>query len=656
MARPPSPDSGSIFVPSSDIDYGRHGTPENYPDTTSNLPQEVKNVVACLSYLRWRCILTSESMRGNMDNEVIHMLRRATEAPRLRHLAIKWKKSGLNPDTTANLGIMRADLHKAFDSGAFVLIPTAQVLLEMLEYANAAAPPRAFDEAFQLNDNEFWTYAFVPLTFNKERSIFIKNIDYSKAAEHEDWDKFADKPGYTECNQLYEKERKSLRDIKSHMHPFYVVYNAGEKIGKLEGGALQELLVREPDVQYVFRIYRRWMRGWGEGTSQHEEGDAVTDLAGTDDEHELGTVAEVDHESDREFVATENEELEEAQVENEEVNLDMSCSESEAPENEEQKEGIAIREPPASTVTSDTRSTGTSTISSTRRDVLAPKSAATAPATFTLSGTRSASRPIGSTKTIIGTSLEVRPQQHRDSRLPRNITFLRPANSTPKPFDSAATGQDNAQTRSKGPTRIYISDVDVHRELGLARRPELHSHRSYPNPRRNNTSFTLPSTSSNKPSSSKVNQSRSGIDTKFYSLIEPRVSKDKVAKRLQELQDATLENQRKALQRAPPTRIPRSSISEPGPRAKILDDGNGGASDAAQTQVSVRTPPPSRTPVRHTVSEFGGSSVPDPAASGSRLTTVTQTLTRSPRSPPSQSSQSPTKKRKQYSTPPKPWK
>uniref|UniRef100_A0A0W0FQE3 HNH nuclease domain-containing protein n=1 Tax=Moniliophthora roreri TaxID=221103 RepID=A0A0W0FQE3_MONRR len=294
-AAPSSSDTGEYQV-SSDRPSQVTGTPQKHTDPSFTLSEDRKIEVVNRSRYGQRCMMTRESMHGNRDNHFFHMARRSTPRKMLNHLEPQWGKglNTLNVDSSSNIGVIQANHHKAFDSGAFMFIPTAEVIESIMAHVEVPGIKEPFDEKF---NNEFWTYSFIPLSFNPDRSIFIKHIDENTPSDKTD--KFVNAPDYTVCSYPY--EHPMIQAIESHIHPFFVILNAGEKIAALENAERMSLSAREPRAFSIEQIYRSWMDGYtGEVATRHlHDGGANDDCMSSLDEGDNPSSADIRDNSDQ---------------------------------------------------------------------------------------------------------------------------------------------------------------------------------------------------------------------------------------------------------------------------------------------------------------------------------------------------------------------
>ncbi|KAK7037289.1 hypothetical protein VNI00_011280 [Paramarasmius palmivorus] len=265
-----SEDEVSSYVPGTSSDK-QDGSPDpravgreweaSNANRRGTLNDTIKQRVVDTSRYGKRCTLIRESFRNNHDNDFFHAARRSSPEALLAHLKPHWLKE-IDVDAVDNIGVMSTSYHRAFDNGAFMLIPTADVLDDILSYASneIEGEKLPFDKArllaaFTLPENEFWTYTFVPLRFNNERSIFVKKLNEASVVGGDD--KYANDSGYIECSAPYDQVQ--LANIESHIHPFYMTLNAAQKVSLLSDGARFELNQRDNRIATIGSIASIWM-------------------------------------------------------------------------------------------------------------------------------------------------------------------------------------------------------------------------------------------------------------------------------------------------------------------------------------------------------------------------------------------------------------
>uniref|UniRef100_A0A0W0FB14 Uncharacterized protein n=2 Tax=Moniliophthora roreri TaxID=221103 RepID=A0A0W0FB14_MONRR len=613
--------------------------------------------------------MTRESMSGNRDNHFFHVLRRSTPKSMLKHLEPKWGKGigTLNVDSSGNIGVIQANHHKAFDSGAFMFFPTVEVIEEIMVYALAPGTKDLFDQKF---DNEFWIYSFVPLSFNADRSIFIKNTDENLPGSAED--KFANALGYTECPYPY--DHPVLRAIESHIHPFYAIFNAGQKIAALGDMERAKLYQREPSALLVFKIYDVWTAEYisqkpNEQRDRHNKADA-NDGISPKDQGDLPNPIDVHDDLDS-SVGGAAEAKEKGKLLPgimEEVSDVSDGEDTEASDGEEDdtkdydsslngENATVFGAPPAFTIT-DTTATGhhgQDDPANQDHDFFGPrhhatsKSAVTAPAAFKLSGTKDSNTRLSNR---FGGPKSTHESPLRSKSLTGRSHSLLDLSQRPSIVSEPRNG--------KQPGMSYDSSLEVHQRLKIPRRPGVHPHKSYgPNQKLLQSSSTGLA-------------SRKGSAVHHYNdvgtLPHPGyMSKDLIAKRSYRLDELASIHRKQSEEnmRRERARNPHYPISEPASHRQNAERERSTSSFQSSSAPNLEMPPPP-VPTRSS-SSSGSSNIPLVAQSDPRNATLgsstrssrsalpqlsIETGTSRSRSDDTSSSESPTKKRKPYSSPP----
>ncbi|KAK7026844.1 hypothetical protein VNI00_015386 [Paramarasmius palmivorus] len=253
-------DPQSTPLPSSDPGSRKIGSPDKKISLTKLEKARVVEASTCGK----RCGITQESFKGNADNEFCHVAEKSTPLKLVHHMENQWglSRGTLNVDQSANVVLMQANLHKAFDTGAFMFLPQRKLLEQILEYTDMAQPKAAFDKVFKVKRRQPWSYTFFPLKWNPDRSVFIKTLDFSKGlSEDPDDEVFANAPGYTQFEPCNEKQREEFR-FKLHIHPFFVIFNAGCKLRELGKAEISALNILDSRVSDIVDIFAQWMTGY----------------------------------------------------------------------------------------------------------------------------------------------------------------------------------------------------------------------------------------------------------------------------------------------------------------------------------------------------------------------------------------------------------
>ncbi|KAK7037273.1 hypothetical protein VNI00_011264 [Paramarasmius palmivorus] len=270
---------------------------KNYdPKKRASLNENRKARVVKRSRYGKRCGFCKESFKGNRDHEFFHAMEKCTPLEFVHHVEPQWGRAHgtLNIfESRWNIGVATASLHKAFDSSAFMLLPEKSVLERVRDYTESPMERRKpFDEVwyfsfqsnvpstdvlaskvFKLLLGQYWVYTFFPLTWNKKRSIFIKNLnetgDPANSEEEEpekpdDEDKFPNAPGYTEFRPWNKDDngRHVPLEVEFHIHPFYMIYNAGQKLAVLPLNKYLEISARDERIHLISTIWEAWIMNY----------------------------------------------------------------------------------------------------------------------------------------------------------------------------------------------------------------------------------------------------------------------------------------------------------------------------------------------------------------------------------------------------------
>ncbi|KAK7037312.1 hypothetical protein VNI00_011303 [Paramarasmius palmivorus] len=266
------------------IDEASSTPVKNYdPKKRTSLSETHKDRVVQSSRYGKRCGFCRESFMGNRDHEFFHAMEKCTPIEFVHHVEPQWGRAHgtLNIfESRWNIGVATASLHKAFDSSAFLLLPEKSILERVLAYAKSPLERRKpFDEVFKLFQDQYWVYTFFPLKWNKKRSIFIRNLnetgDPVNSEEDEPEmpgyeDKYPNAPGYTEFRPWKKDDEGVLRyvplEFEFHIHPFYLIYNAGQKLAVLLPDEAVEVLPRDERLDLIVSIWNIWVTAY-EGPS-----------------------------------------------------------------------------------------------------------------------------------------------------------------------------------------------------------------------------------------------------------------------------------------------------------------------------------------------------------------------------------------------------
>ncbi|KAF8826251.1 hypothetical protein HHX47_DHR5000006 [Lentinula edodes] len=240
----------------------------------------------------FRCLLTLEPGLSNKDLNFVHFLARTTSLPVLLCLEYSWGlyPGHLNVNFYLNIDIMRVDLHHSFDAGIFFFLPALLVLEKMLEFTRYnVSKKRTRDKKkfYQEFSDATWTYDLYTVTFDPHRSIHRRNIDTTIRIP-DDITRHPDKGGYTEHDFPF----NNMRNLISHVQPFFVVANAYLHMHKLARVKRIALMAENDSLQLVWQIGEIWLkpvpvsfkdtRKGGENEMADPETDTVSFLADKD--------------------------------------------------------------------------------------------------------------------------------------------------------------------------------------------------------------------------------------------------------------------------------------------------------------------------------------------------------------------------------------
>ncbi|CUA71358.1 hypothetical protein RSOLAG22IIIB_04573 [Rhizoctonia solani] len=219
---PPNDDNDSTYsrVPSPGLSVKSHASTESairslsttqFSVTVSCVPTEVK---ASLTRVApdGECCLTT---RAEGQLECTHLIACSTDAEIQQALEAAWGIEAEEFDFHAvqNIFWSRVDMRIAFDTYRWLLLPTEKDLQAAIDFSNRRASqdtPSHFDTVYS---NKTWKYHFLSLDY---KSVIIRYSDYPNS--------------FT----IHESPYADLGPVESHLHPFYVIYNAGEKVHNIK--------------------------------------------------------------------------------------------------------------------------------------------------------------------------------------------------------------------------------------------------------------------------------------------------------------------------------------------------------------------------------------------------------------------------------------
>ncbi|KAJ7802585.1 hypothetical protein B0H14DRAFT_3884503 [Mycena olivaceomarginata] len=160
------------------------------------------------------CIVTNEEF-PYAAIDAAHLLPRATKADLLAKLEFSFnlKYKQLHIDTTRNLAYLRADQHWSFDHKGFILLPTNAdlMLVHAFTFTMDTAHIKTYKEVFA--ERKTFEYRIVPLQLSRDGNAVFCRQD----------------PEYKKIFPL--ANPTTLPTVQSHVNPFFVIANAGPKLG-----------------------------------------------------------------------------------------------------------------------------------------------------------------------------------------------------------------------------------------------------------------------------------------------------------------------------------------------------------------------------------------------------------------------------------------
>ncbi|KAJ7077080.1 hypothetical protein C8R44DRAFT_826501 [Mycena epipterygia] len=182
---------------------------------TSSIGTRAKEKLEKVSPRKRCCIVTNEEY-PRAAIEAAHLLPRATKPDILTKLeyAFNLKYRQLHIDSTRNLAYLRADQHRSFDHKGFLLLPTTKVLerVRTFTFSKKEAGGKTYKEVF---DEDEFEYRIVPLQLARDGNAVFRLSGPD--------------PEYEKIFPL--ANPTTLPTLKSHVSPFFVIINAGPKLG-----------------------------------------------------------------------------------------------------------------------------------------------------------------------------------------------------------------------------------------------------------------------------------------------------------------------------------------------------------------------------------------------------------------------------------------
>ncbi|CAE7197851.1 unnamed protein product, partial [Rhizoctonia solani] len=174
-----------------------------------------------------RCLIT----RSLKPTEACHLIAKDTKSDLQAIIEFAWRiETGrFSINRAPNLIWLTSDMHSLFDHNHWALVPTKEILIEMMTFNTLKSRP--FHEAFP--DDRIWEYHYVQFeswpalitqfTDDKIGSFLQPSSEAGLPASAEPK---IDLPAFEHHTYPFER----LGVIKSHAHPFFITYNAGQKV------------------------------------------------------------------------------------------------------------------------------------------------------------------------------------------------------------------------------------------------------------------------------------------------------------------------------------------------------------------------------------------------------------------------------------------
>ncbi|CUA71359.1 hypothetical protein RSOLAG22IIIB_04574 [Rhizoctonia solani] len=136
-----------------------------------------------------------------------------TEKQRLLEAAWGMKSGEFDSHALQNIFWLKVDMHTMFDRYTWLILPAEKDLKKVIDFNHRRASKHAPSHFLTALPGKTWEYHFLSLGY--EDPIV----------------RFGDDPkSYT----VHESPYTSLSPLRSHLHPFYVIYNVGEKVHNIK--------------------------------------------------------------------------------------------------------------------------------------------------------------------------------------------------------------------------------------------------------------------------------------------------------------------------------------------------------------------------------------------------------------------------------------
>ncbi|KAK7042927.1 hypothetical protein VNI00_008663 [Paramarasmius palmivorus] len=205
----------------------------------------------------FRCLLTLEPGRFNVDLNFCHLVAKTTNFVHLRRLEYAL---GLYPrtmfvDNYLNVIILRSDLHHVFDNGAFLIIPYLDLILTIKNYLERNSRHKLTkdkEKFYEVFREHQWEYRLFDINFDPRRAIQRKTLDLSQPIGG--LDRFPDRSLYEECWPPFNSPECPLQHLWSHAHPLFMSFNAVMLLWRLDNETFNSLYHEHQDIRLLHEI------------------------------------------------------------------------------------------------------------------------------------------------------------------------------------------------------------------------------------------------------------------------------------------------------------------------------------------------------------------------------------------------------------------
>lgn len=193
-------------------------------------------------------------------------------------------------DTRLNIVFLGRILHGLFDKFHFGFLPSAAIV-EKCRQAVLTGNPRAHMERPDSSEERVWDYTIVPITVEMTTQPFLIRTPGSTAGDED-------------SHTIWIPAREPrTREVKSHIHPYFAMYNLGkalEMTSRDEASAhlVTTLYGEVPHLRHIGFIYSAWVNSgaalagdetWsGAPSSDVEDADSEEEPSPIDDKKDDG--------------------------------------------------------------------------------------------------------------------------------------------------------------------------------------------------------------------------------------------------------------------------------------------------------------------------------------------------------------------------------